>query len=98
MNLSVRVLPEARQDIQDAETFLEGRRLGLGVAFVEEVLDSLNRIKEMPRMYGEVRPGLRAAGVKRFNYVIYYQILQASVEVIAVMHGSRNPAAWQNRL
>ncbi len=52
----------------------------------------------MPEAYGEVWPGVRAAGVKRFGYVVYYRIKPGKVEVLAVLHGGRDPQVWQDRI
>jgi len=93
----VAVLPEARQDVLDGRAFFEQRRAGLGSVFAAEVLVALDRIGDMPELYGEVWPGVRAAGVKRFGYVVYYRIKPGEVEALAVLHGGRDPLAWQGR-
>lgn len=97
MSSPVEVFPEARQDIFDGRAFFESRRPGLGEAFVNEVLDALDRIATHPEMYGEVGPGVRAAGVRQFGYVVHYRVGPVGVEVIAVLHGGRDPAVWQGR-
>jgi plasmid stabilization system protein ParE len=97
VSLPVAVLPEARQDVLDGRAFFEGRRAGSGSAFGAEVLAALDRIGDMPELYGEVWAGVRAAGVKRFGYVVYYRIKPGEVEVIAVLHGGRDPQVWQGR-
>ena len=40
--------------------------------------------KELPEMYGEVGSGVRAAGVRRFGYLVYYRVVPSGVEVIAI--------------
>lgn len=95
--MPVAVLPEARQDILDGRAFFERSRSGSGTAFAAEVLAVLDRIAAMPEMYGEVGPGVRAAGVRRFGYVVYYRVGRSEVEVIAVLHGGRDPSVWQGR-
>jgi plasmid stabilization system protein ParE len=97
VSASVTVLPEARQDILDGRDFFERCRAGLGAAFAAEVLAALDRIGAMPELYGVVGPGIRAAGVKRFGYVVYYRIGPGGVEVLAVLHGGRDSRTWQSR-
>lgn len=97
MSVPVAVLPEARQDILDGRAFFEWKRAGSGAKFAAEVLMALDRIGAMPEMFGEVDPGVRAAGVRRFGYVVYYRVMPSGVEVIAVLHGGRNPGVWQSR-
>lgn len=98
MSLPVELLPSAQQDLIDGQTWFDGRRPGLGQEFVIDVLDRLEQIGSMPGLYGEVASGIRGAGVKRFGYVIYYRVLPDVVEVLAILHGSRDPRGWQSRI
>ncbi len=52
----------------------------------------------MPELYGAVWEDVRAARVKPFRYVVYYVVFDDRVEVIAVLHGARDPALWHERL
>lgn len=97
MSVPVAVLPEARQDILDGRAFFERNSPGTGAAFAAEVLAVLDRIADQPEMYGEAGPGVRAAGARRFGYVVYYRVGPAGVEVLAVLHGGRDPSIWQGR-
>ena len=97
MSVPVRATPDARDDIRQAEQYFESRRSGLGGEFVDAALQLLDQLGEMPLMYGEVDPGIRAAGLRRFGYVVYYRVKDDGVEVLAVLHGARSPRAWQDR-
>jgi plasmid stabilization system protein ParE len=35
--------------------------------------------------------------LKRFPYGLYYSIEDGAVVIVAVVHGRRDPAVWQNR-
>ncbi len=98
MSLPVIVLPEARSDIVAAREFLESCSAGLGDSLAVESFVALDRVGKMPEMYGEVCPGVRAVAVRRFGYVVYYRVLPECVEVIAVLHGARDPIEWQRRI
>jgi toxin ParE1/3/4 len=97
MSVPVRVTPAARDDIRYGERYFEGRRAWLGGEFVEEVLAILGRIGDMPLGYGELGDGVRAVGLRRFGYVVYYRSDGTAAEVVAVRHGGRSPEAWQAR-
>lgn len=97
MSLPVVVRPAARRDIREAQRWFETCRQGLGSEFVAEVLVVLERMGEMPELYGVVWQEIRAAGVRRFGYVVYYRVLVKRVEVLAVMHGGRDAGEWQGR-
>ena len=95
MSVPVTVRPEARQDILSGQSFFNQRRPGSGRSFAVEVLTVLDHIGDMPELYVEITPGVRAAGVRRFGYVVYYRVVSNEVEVIAVLHGGRDPNVWQ---
>ncbi len=97
MSLPVVVRAAARVDIQEGQDWFEQQQPGLGSEFASEVLQTLERIKAMPRMYGVAWRQVRAAGVKRFGYVVYYRVHADRVEVLAVMHGRRDAREWQSR-
>ncbi|MGL6097251.1 MAG: type II toxin-antitoxin system RelE/ParE family toxin [Fimbriiglobus sp.] len=89
--MPVRVTPDARTAIR----YFNRQQVGLGRRFADAVLD---RIADMPLGYGEVGLGVRAAGVRRFGYVVYYRTDGSRAEVLAVLHRARSPDAWQDRV
>jgi plasmid stabilization system protein ParE len=98
MSLPVILRPAADADIQATHDELEQCRAGLGVRFVDRVREVLERIEAMPEMYGRVWQDVRAARLKKFRLVVYYVVFGDRVEVLAVLHGSRDASAWQSRL
>ena len=98
MNVSVTLLPGAEADIREAHAVLESARPGSGAKFARQVAEILQRLEVMPELYGTLWHDVRAARVKRFRYMIYYAFFGDRVEVLAVLHGSRDPAAWQSRV
>ncbi|MGH8497384.1 MAG: hypothetical protein ACRERV_01015 [Methylococcales bacterium] len=48
-------------------------------------------------MYAVVDRATKRAVINRFPFGIYYRVENATIVVIAVMHGSRNPRRWKNR-
>jgi plasmid stabilization system protein ParE len=97
MSLPITLRPEASRDAQGARDYLEGQRAGLGQAFLDRLKEVLARIGDMPEMYGVVWRNVRAARLRKFTYVVYYRVHSDRVEVLAVMHGSRDSSAWQAR-
>ncbi len=88
---------EAEQDLAEARDWYDRRRMGLGdelLSFVEESLVHIERSPEhRPAEYRDVR----RAKVRRFPYVIYYRVKLDFVEVLAILHGGRDPKAWRQR-
>ena len=97
ISLPVILRPEAATDIQDAHDALERSQAGLGGQFAARLREALERIESMPELYGAVWQDVRAARLRKFRYVVYYVVFANQVEVLAVMHSSRDATAWQSR-
>jgi plasmid stabilization system protein ParE len=90
--------PQADADIQATHDELEQSQAGLGGRFVARVREVLQRIEAMPEMYGLVWQDVRAARLKKFRHLVYYVVFADRVEVLAVLHASRDASAWQSRV
>jgi plasmid stabilization system protein ParE len=97
MSLPVVVRPEASRDAEEARDYFKTQRPGLGQAFLDRLNEALARIGAMPELYGIVGWNVRAARLRRFTYVVYYRIHDDRIEVLAVIHGSRDASLWQGR-
>ena len=89
---------EAEEDIRAAHDSLEQLRAGLGDRFVDRVKEVLGRLETMPALYGRVWRDVRAARTRQFRYVVYYRELTDRIDVLAVIHGSRDASVWKRRL
>jgi plasmid stabilization system protein ParE len=98
MSLPVLLRPAAEADVQTTHDDLERSRAGLGGRFVQQVREVLERIEAMPELYGVVWQDVRAARLRKFRHVVYYVVFDDRVEVLAVLHGSREASAWQSRV
>ncbi len=75
----------------------EQQQADLGSEFFTEIDDAFERIQDRPHLYAEEYKQVRRVGLRRFPYVVYYRIIEETVEIIAVVHGSRDPKHWQSR-
>jgi plasmid stabilization system protein ParE len=91
------VRPEAEEDMEEGRNWYDGQRDGLGVEFLVAVEKVFNQIQETPELYAAEYKSVRRVRVKRFPYVIYYRLVDVTVEVLAVQHGSRRPGHWRKR-
>jgi plasmid stabilization system protein ParE len=89
--------PEARDDIDQAYADYERHLIGLGDRFLRALADRIQVIEGSPALYGEVIPGIRAALLRRFPFVVYYRAEPTQVIVFAVRHGRDDPRIWQRR-
>jgi len=97
VSLPVILRHEAEVDVQEARDQLEAVRVGLGTQVLARVREVLARIEKMPELYGKVWQDVRAARLKQFRYIVYFIVLADRVEVLAVLHGARDPSSWQSR-
>jgi toxin ParE1/3/4 len=97
VSLPVILRHEADVDVQEARDQLEAVRVGLGSQVLARVREVLTRIEKMPELHGKVWQDVRAARLKQFRYIVYFIVLADRVEVLAVLHGARDPSSWQSR-
>lgn len=98
MSLPIVVNPEAEDDLDQARTWYEEQRPGLGDDFllcVEQVFDLIQR---MPSLHAKVFQDLRLALVRRFPYAIVYGTDDDQITIVAVYHTRRDPRGWQRRV
>lgn len=96
MNLPVILTPEARSDFDRAADWYEDQA-GLGLRFTAHVRQALDRIGLMPEAPRTLYRDVRRAKVQRYSYYIYYRVQSDRVEVLAVLHGRRDPSVWKGR-
>ncbi|MEE9392305.1 MAG: type II toxin-antitoxin system RelE/ParE family toxin [Planctomycetota bacterium] len=95
MKLLVR--PAAAADIEEAHSWYEAQRTGLGREFLIAVSALLQAIAESPRRYPVVYRDARRANLRRFPYSVFYRIVGDIVVFVACFHGRRDPRRWQQR-
>ena len=71
--------------------------LGLGYEFEEEIVVLLELIKENPLLFQVKFAHIHEAVVKRFPFVINYEISEKQVIVSAIFHVKQNPTKKRKR-
>jgi plasmid stabilization system protein ParE len=92
------VAREAAQDIDEAYSWYETQRAGLGEEFLTCVDACLQAICRMPEMQEKVHEEYRRGLVRRFPFAIFYEYADGAVTVYCVFHTARDPAKWRKRL
>jgi toxin ParE1/3/4 len=98
-----RFLCEALQEYEDAVSYYESRRPGLGDTFVSEVERVIALTLEFPAMGAPVADtppelGVRRRLVRRFDVEIDYLVSGEAIVILAVFHCKRRPGYWKDRL
>ena len=85
------LIEQAVVELEDACLFYNNKVAGLGFEFEEEVIILLELIKENPLLFPIKFAHIREAVVRRFPFVINYEILGKQIIVSAVFHAKQNP-------
>jgi toxin ParE1/3/4 len=89
--MKLRIRPEARQDLRNIGDYIAHDNRQAARQFVTMLRGRCAFLAENPRVGRErsdLCEGLRSFPVQ--NYVIFYRILDQMVEIVNVIHGSRD--------
>ena len=90
--------PHARRELDDAADYYDNIDLKLGDDFLEEIDDCISRILMFPLAWTKMHGSVRGCRTHRFPYSVIYDLEEEQVFVLAVMHLSREPNYWVDRL
>lgn len=93
----LRIQVAASDDAAVAAEWYEGQRPGLGAEFILQLDAAIERATERPDAHELQYRSLRRVLVQRFPYAVYFLLEGHVIEVVAVLHQHRDPAAWQSR-
>jgi len=98
----IEVLEPAALEFEAAAAWYEQRTRGLGARFLDELEDTFDLIEQMPLagspwLLPEIPPGTRHVPLRTFPHSVVY-VTEPRVVVVAVVHGSRDPEYWIDRL
>lgn len=90
-------MPAARADILSAYDWYAARDPAVADAFRLRLDTTVRRIAEQPEGYQLVYRELRRALLPRFPFGVFFQIRPGLVQIVGVLHTSRDPALWRAR-
>jgi plasmid stabilization system protein ParE len=90
--------PEARAEAMHAAAYYEARQQGLGRRFIENLANTIERIRSYPQLFRVIEADLRKCRVPRFPYGVIYRHTQDRIDIIAVMHLRQRPGYWKPRI
>ncbi|MEW5814373.1 MAG: type II toxin-antitoxin system RelE/ParE family toxin [Spirochaetota bacterium] len=98
MKYKVIVRPEVEDDLKEAFSWYEDKRIGLGYDFLLQVDAGINLINRNPEIHPIEYKGTRKHLVKRFPYKIIYLVEKEKIIILAVIHGKRRPGLIKKRI
>lgn len=94
---SFRFVPAAERELDEAAHWYEERLEGLGLEFLTTVREKIFALMDAPERWLMVN-GTRRALLEGFPYaVVYREVSDDELEIVAVAHLRRRPKYWANR-
>ncbi|MEW6380178.1 MAG: type II toxin-antitoxin system RelE/ParE family toxin [bacterium] len=90
--------PEALIEFSEAALYYSEKSPELGLAFYNEVEDTIQRITANPALFRIIEEDVCRCLTKRFPYGILYTREEDYILIVAVMHCSRDPSFWKHRI
>jgi hypothetical protein len=83
----------ASQEIDKSVAFYESRKKGLGKEFITYLKGYFSILKTNPELFQIKRKSIyRELPLKKFPFVIIYEIIEKEVIIYSIFHTSRNPS------
>jgi toxin ParE1/3/4 len=90
--------PQADREIDSAERWYRRRSPSAAQSFLQAVDEAVQRIAAAAELGSPYNQDYRWIRVKRFPYLIYYEIRDPEpIFIYAVAHTSRRPGYWRRR-
>lgn len=96
--ITIEIREEAQAEIRDGFAWYEEKRRVLGQQFIASLNVVMERISHHARSFPVVENGIRKAILRRFPYVVYFELGNDRATVLAVYHGHRRPRSWSDRV
>jgi toxin ParE1/3/4 len=90
--------PEALDEYDAGAAYYGEHDADLQLRFVEAIEDAIARILESPNRWRVIDEDVRRYVTHVFPYGILYTIEPGFVLIVAIMHFSREPGYWRDRI
>jgi len=94
---AIRWHAEAVEEAREARAWYAERSPGAADGFIAELDAAVDRVTDNPGRFGRYLHGTRYTRLGRFPYLLVFRELKATVQIVAVAHGSRKPRYWRDR-
>ncbi len=87
----------AEEELWEAVDWYDAQKGRLGKEFARALQEIMKLIKDNPHQFPKAFRDKRKAVLRRFPYVVIFEIQGMVVNVLAIFHTSRNPRIWKER-
>lgn len=95
MARTVRYHPLFECDVIEAANWYDDRAAGLGEAFIANARAAAESAIASPDRFGTTPLGLRYVRVKRFPYVVLFDLSEQELLMLGVLHTARSMDKWR---
>ncbi|MFT5778061.1 MAG: plasmid stabilization system protein ParE [Crocinitomicaceae bacterium] len=88
---NLEIKDEAKLDIREAYDWYEEQLADLGKTFEKSLNKAIRSILKTPTGYKHITDSQRQIPLKKFPFVIIYEVFDNTIVVFAVFHTSQNP-------
>ena len=90
--------PAALEEYLEAALWYANRDQNVALRFIACVEDAIDRVVESPQRWRVMEEDVRRCLTHVFPYAILYTIENDFILIVAVMHASREPGYWKERI
>ncbi len=90
--------PDVASEVKSSYIWYQNQAKGLGGDYLTELETSYQAIVKLPNTWPKFKNGFRRFLLGKFPFSIIYRFNGDTVFVVAVMHNSREPGYWLERL
>jgi hypothetical protein len=94
----VRFLTVAEAELEEAMAYYEERESGLGLRFLSEIRNAVDRIVAYPNAWFRLSESTYRCRTNIFPYGIVFQIRDKEILIVAIASFHREPYYWKDRL
>lgn len=94
---SVAILPEAEAEIRGAFLWYAERSALASEAFRAEVFDAIDGLAHTADIWPAEDDNVRRYVLRRFPFIVHYELDGNDATVLAVAHQRRRPGYWRDR-
>jgi len=96
--IRARFLKPAEAEADEAVTYFDDQRPGLGDRFEQDLIATVEFVLEHPLSGKSLSEHVRKFPLRTFRYNLIYVIDELEIVVVAVAHHRRRPGYWRSRL
>ena len=95
--MKLKLSPFSEEDLDESIKYFNSQKDGLAYKFVNEVVNTFNRILENHTQFPKLFKDLRKAKTSTFSFNIFFVCDDEYVYVLGIFHTSRNPKIMNSR-